>query len=158
MWPKALTQLVELAPHITRLAPLADRFFKEKATGDEVTRQALERQRLAFEAQRAAITDMGDRLRADLAAVASAQASQTTQVAEAARQSAALSRQLTDLEKHLSTTRADALAAKSATESLEARLGRIETTGRRVQGLAAVALVLLAALLVFMATLFLRAH
>ncbi len=42
MWPKAFSQLVELAPHITRLLPLADRYFKDKSSSDEATRKTLE--------------------------------------------------------------------------------------------------------------------
>lgn len=147
MWPKALSQLVELAPHITRLAPLADRFLREKATTDEGTRQALDSQRAALEAQRAAVTDLSDRIHADIGAITSSQATQTL----------TLQRQITDLEKHLSTTRADALAAKQATESLEGRLARIETAQGRAQTFAIVSLALLAAILILIATLFLRA-
>lgn len=155
MWPKALSQLVELAPHITRLAPLADRFLKDKATGDEATRQsldahraALDAQRAAIDAQRAAVTDLSDRIHADIGAITSTQATQTL----------TLQRQITDLEKHLSTTRADALAAKQATESLEVRLARIDSAQSRAQTLAIVSVALLAAILILIATLFLRAH
>ncbi len=148
MWPKALTQLVELAPHITRLLPMADRYFKDKTTGDDTTRQALEGHRAALEAQRASLTDLSDRLHADIGAINSAQATQII----------TLGRQIGDLEKHLVSTRTDALAAKQATESLEARLTRIETAGKTVQTLAIVAVGLLVAILILMTVLFLRAH
>ena len=146
MWPKALTQLVELAPHITRLLPLADRYFKDKTTGDDNTRQVLETHRGALDAQRAAVTDLGDRLHADIGAITSAQATQAT----------TLQRQLSDLEKHLTTTRADALAAKQATETMEGRLMRIEAGQKSVRGLAIGAVILLVAILVLIVTMFLR--
>ena len=155
MWPKALTQLVELAPHVTRLLPLADRFLKDKATGDEATRRALEAhgstleaQRSALEAQRVAVTGLTERLHADINGITAAQSTQIS----------TLTRQIGDLEKHLVSTRADALSAKQATESLEARLSRIEAAQGRGQTLAIVALALLVAILILIATLFLRAH
>lgn len=42
MWPKALAQLIELAPHIARLLPAADRFLQNKTTVDESTHVALQ--------------------------------------------------------------------------------------------------------------------
>lgn len=41
MWPKALAQLIELAPHITRLIPLADRFLTSRGAGDEAAREQI---------------------------------------------------------------------------------------------------------------------
>ena len=163
MWPKALSQLVELAPHVTRLLPLADRYFKDKTTGDDATRETLDAhhaslgskldtQRAAvdakLDAQRVAVIDLSDRLHADFGALTAAQATQAI----------AVGRQITDLEKHLSSTRADALAAKQATESFDSRLGRIEAAQQRAQTLTIVGLAFLLAILVLIATLFLRAH
>ena len=54
MWPKALAQLIELAPHIARLLPTADRFLQSKVAGDEATR--------------AALAKFGDEIRADIEA------------------------------------------------------------------------------------------
>ena len=172
MWPKALTQLVELAPHITRLAPLADRFLKDKATGDNATRQALDEQRSLLEGhrtildeQRVAFVGLADRLHGDLGAVA---AQQSTQAAQATaleqrltaidEQLSSLNRPVADFERHLTTTRADALSAKQATEALEGRLARIEAAQGRTQVLAIVAVALLVAILILIATLFLRAR
>lgn len=148
MWPKALSQLIELAPHINRLLPLADRFFKDKAVGEEATRQAVDGQRSAIEAQRASLLDLSDRLHADIGALAAAQVTQA----------ASLERQVAEMERYLGTARADALAAKQATEGLDARLTRIEASQKQTQTLALVALLLLVALLVLVAVLFLRAH
>jgi chromosome segregation ATPase len=151
MWPKALAQLVELAPHITRLAPLADRFLKDKAAGDEATRQVLDNQRAALEAHRASVADLGTGLRTELGALTSAQTTQSTHIAQ-------LAKQVGEFEKHLVTTRTDALAAKQAAESLDQRLRSIEATQKRAQGLAVVAVGLLLAILALIATLFLRAR
>jgi glutathione S-transferase len=45
MWPKALSQLIEVAPHIARLLPAADRYFQTRSAGDEATRAALGKMR-----------------------------------------------------------------------------------------------------------------
>ena len=167
MWPKAFSQLVELAPHITRLLPLADRYFKDKSSSDDATRKALEdlqtNHRAALEAHRATVADLADRLHADLGGITSQQSTQSAQTAALQKQLAELDRQLAgitlpvaDLEKHLTTTRADALAAKQATESLQGRLAAIEASQRRTQTLAIVALALLVAILILIATMFLR--
>jgi chromosome segregation ATPase len=156
MWPKALSQLIELAPHITRLAPLADRFLKDKATGDEATRQALDRHRASIEAQsatleaqRSAVSGLSDRIHADLTGLVTQQTTQATALAT-------LHRQVGDLEKHLVSTRADALAAKQSAEALEGHLKTIQTGQRRTQTLAIVAVALLVAILALIASLFLR--
>ena len=41
MWPKALAQLIELAPHAARLLPMADKFFQSKTAGEEANRKAM---------------------------------------------------------------------------------------------------------------------
>ncbi len=148
MWPKALTQLVELAPHVTRLLPLADRYFKDKATGDEATARALEDQRAVLEAQRAAVADLASRLHADLGAVTG---QQTTQLAT-------LGRQVGEMEKHLAGVRTDSLAARQAAEGLEGRLARVEAGQRRAQVLNIVIVVLLAVVFVLLLLPLLRAH
>ncbi|HEX4155529.1 MAG TPA: hypothetical protein VHY48_07955 [Acidobacteriaceae bacterium] len=43
MWPKALAQLIELAPHIARLLPSADRFLQNGGVSGEEMQRALER-------------------------------------------------------------------------------------------------------------------
>jgi hypothetical protein len=55
MWP-ALLQLIELAPHVTRLVPMADRYLQSKADNGK--------------AQRRALDEMGERLRGELALTA----------------------------------------------------------------------------------------
>ena len=41
MWPKVLMQLFELLPHVTRLVPVADKYFASKAASEKATRQAM---------------------------------------------------------------------------------------------------------------------
>ena len=41
MWPRVLKQLVELLPHISRLVPVAERYFSTKASGDRSNELAL---------------------------------------------------------------------------------------------------------------------
>jgi septal ring factor EnvC (AmiA/AmiB activator) len=37
MWPRVLMQLVELLPHVSRLVPVADRYFSSKASGERAS-------------------------------------------------------------------------------------------------------------------------
>ncbi|WP_433968919.1 hypothetical protein [Tunturiibacter gelidiferens] len=41
MWPKVFVQLVELLPHISRLVPMADRFFTSKAAAEKANEAAM---------------------------------------------------------------------------------------------------------------------
>jgi len=41
MWPKVIAQLFELLPHISRLLPLADKFFTSKAASEKANEAAL---------------------------------------------------------------------------------------------------------------------
>jgi len=41
MWPKVFMQLVELLPHITRLVPMADKFFSSKAAAEKANEAAM---------------------------------------------------------------------------------------------------------------------
>ena len=41
MWPKLLAQLFELLPHISRLVPMADKFFSSKAASEKANEAAL---------------------------------------------------------------------------------------------------------------------
>lgn len=42
MWPKVIAQLLEVLPHVSRLLPMADRFFQSKAAGEESSRRTVE--------------------------------------------------------------------------------------------------------------------
>jgi hypothetical protein len=41
MWPKVLAQLFELLPHITRLVPMADKYFSSKTASEKATEAAM---------------------------------------------------------------------------------------------------------------------
>jgi hypothetical protein len=41
MWPKLLMQLFELLPHISRLVPMADKYFSSKASAEKTNEAAL---------------------------------------------------------------------------------------------------------------------
>jgi hypothetical protein len=41
MWPKVIAQLFEVLPHITRLLPMADKFFTSKAAAEKANEAAL---------------------------------------------------------------------------------------------------------------------
>ncbi len=41
MWPKLVAQLFELLPHITRLVPMADRYFSQKSASEKATEAAM---------------------------------------------------------------------------------------------------------------------
>jgi chromosome segregation ATPase len=98
MWPKALAQLIELAPHITRLLPLADRFFQSKSAEAEASRTAMEQ--------------MADGLRGDLGQVTASHAG--------------LYRQLNDQSEKLSTLSADLRSTRQLIESSDARMAELE--------------------------------
>jgi len=98
MWPKALAQLIELAPHITRLLPLADRFFQSKSADAEASRTAMEQ--------------MAEGLRGDLGQVTASHAG--------------LYRQLNDQSEKLSALSADLRSTKLIVESAEARTVALE--------------------------------
>ena len=41
MWPKVIAQLFELLPHITRLVPIADKYFSSKEKANEAAMAAM---------------------------------------------------------------------------------------------------------------------
>ena len=41
MWPKVFAQLVELLPHVSRLVPIADKFFTSKAAAEKANETAM---------------------------------------------------------------------------------------------------------------------
>lgn len=41
MWPKVIAQLFELLPHISRLLPMADKYFNQKAAAEKATEAAM---------------------------------------------------------------------------------------------------------------------
>jgi hypothetical protein len=75
MWPKVIARLFELLPHITRLVPMADKYFSSKTANEKATE--------------AAMIAMADGVRGDLGQVTKAHAGlyrqlqdQSAQIAE----------------------------------------------------------------------------
>jgi chromosome segregation ATPase len=99
MWPKALMQLLELAPHVTRLVPMADRYFQSRGEVRDTQRQALDQ--------------VTEGLRSDLKDLAAAQAG--------------VSHQLNQQSETLAGLAADMRAMRIMSDELDARLTRIET-------------------------------
>jgi hypothetical protein len=72
MWPKVIAQLFELLPHITRLVPMADRYFSSKTATERATE--------------AAMIAMADGVRGDLGQVTKAHAGLYRQLQEQSAQ------------------------------------------------------------------------
>lgn len=126
MWPKALVQLLELAPHMTRLVPVADRYLQSKAEGRDSQRRAVE---LMAEGLRNDLGQMADGLRGDLTQLSAAQAG--------------VYHQLNQQSETLARIAADMRATRLTSDEIEARMTRIETRMARLW------ITLLAAAIVF---------
>ncbi len=98
MWPKAFAQFVELAPHISRLLPMADRFLQSKTATEDVGRRTME------------AASAG--LQAELGRIAAAQGGIAKQISAVSDGVAALG--------------GEARAVKTVLGSLESRLGGAE--------------------------------
>jgi septal ring factor EnvC (AmiA/AmiB activator) len=130
MWPKALAQLIELAPHITRMLPMADRFFQSKTADADASRTAMEQ--------------MAEGLRGDLGQVTASHAG--------------LYRQLNDQSEKLSNIAADVHATRLSTDALEARIASLETQLSRLVLFLTVALALLVAVCILSILILLHQH
>jgi septal ring factor EnvC (AmiA/AmiB activator) len=122
MWPKAFAQLIELTPHLTRLIPMADRFFQSKTAGEEANRRAMEA--------------MAEGLRGDLGQVTASHSG--------------LYRQLNEQSARISDVATDVAAVKRGTESVEARLTRLESSLARQTIFLTLTLLLLAAAIILL--------
>jgi septal ring factor EnvC (AmiA/AmiB activator) len=100
MWPKAISQLIELLPHVARLLPLADRFFSAKSADAEASRTAMEQ--------------MAQGLRGDLGQVTASHAG--------------LYRQLNEQSEKLGTIAADVHATRDLLKSNEGRIATLESS------------------------------
>ena len=83
MWPKALAQLIELAPYIAWLLPTADRYLQSRVASDAATREAL--------------VGIGDDVRAEINRVTASHESFYRQLNEQGERLAQLSEQMTAL-------------------------------------------------------------
>ena len=120
MWPKAIAQLLELLPHVSRLLPMADRYFNAKTADAEASRTAMQQ--------------MAEGLRGDLGQVTASHAG--------------LYRQLNEQSEKLSELSSDVSTVKRSVESLDPRLTRLEQQNSRLTLLLGLSLVLLAGVLV----------
>ena len=98
MWPKALGQLIELAPHVARLLPTADRYLQQRNAGDEATR--------------AAVAKLGEDVRSDVSRVTASHEGIYRQLNEQGERMTQLTEQMT--------------AVRTAAESAEERVGALE--------------------------------
>lgn len=101
MWPKALAQLIELAPHIARLLPTADRFLQQRTAGDEATR--------------AMVAKLGDDVRTDIHRVTASHEGIYRQLNEQ-------SERMTQMAENTTAARAAAEAAEERASALERRV------------------------------------
>ncbi len=98
MWPKALAQLLELAPHVGRLVPAANRLLNPGAAADEASRNSMQQ--------------VAEGLRGDIGQVTASHDS--------------LSRQLTEHSAKLAEVASDLRAVTATVQSVEARMAAIE--------------------------------
>ena len=125
MWPKALAQLIELAPYIARMLPTADRFLQSRVANDEATREALAK--------------FGDDVRSDINRVTASHEGIYRQLNEQGERFAQLTEQMA--------------AVRTATEAAEERAAALEQRVSMSSALLAILLplnVILLALVIYM--------
>jgi hypothetical protein len=104
MWPKVIAQLFELLPHISRLLPMADKYFNSKAAAEQ--------------ANEAAMVAMAEGVRGDLGQVTKAHVGLYRQLQE---QSA----QITGVSEEVKTTRLSIEQQASRVEALELQVASL---------------------------------
>jgi hypothetical protein len=104
MWPKLLAQLFELLPHISRLVPMADRYFSSKAAAEK--------------ANEAALAAMAEGVRGDLGQVTKAHVGLYRQLQE-------LSAQVAEVGEEMKRGRAIEEVQENRLAALEERMGSI---------------------------------
>ena len=104
MWPKLLMQLFELLPHISRLVPMADKYFSSKASAEK--------------ANEAALAAMAEGVRGDLGQVTKAHVGLYRQLQE-------LSAQVTVVGESAEAARKAAGGQESRNEALEKQVAAI---------------------------------
>jgi hypothetical protein len=98
MWPRVLMQLFELLPHVTRLVPIADKYFSSRSASEK--------------ANEAAFTAMAEGVQADLGQVTKAHAG--------------LYRKLQEQEAQIAEVGEEVRLSKAAMERYGARLETLE--------------------------------
>jgi hypothetical protein len=104
MWPKLFAQLFELLPHISRLVPMADRYFSSKAAAEK--------------ANEAALAAMAEGVRGDLGQVTKAHVGLYRQLQE-------LSAQVAEVGEDVKRGRAIEEVQENRLAALEERVGAI---------------------------------
>src|SRR5580700_3070745 len=99
MWPKVIAQLFELLPHISRLIPVADKYFSTKTASEKATE--------------AAMAAMAEGVRGDLGQVTKAHAG--------------LYRQLQDLSAQIAEVGEEVKRARLSLEQYEHRMLTLES-------------------------------
>jgi septal ring factor EnvC (AmiA/AmiB activator) len=127
MWPKLIAQLFELLPHVTRLVPVADKYFSSKAATEKATE--------------AAMAAMAEGVRGDLGQVAKAHAGLYKQLQE---QNAHISQ----LSEEVKRTR---LAVEQYDHRMESLQSQMSAIGRWVKVGVSLLVVLLVVVIVLLA-------
>jgi hypothetical protein len=104
MWPKVIAQLFELLPHISRLLPMADKYFNQKAAAEK--------------ANEAAMVAMAEGVRGDLGQVTKAHVGLYRQLQE---QSA----QITGVSEEIKTNRLSIEQQAHRVEALELQVASL---------------------------------
>src|SRR6266403_1604504 len=104
MWPKVIQQLFELLPHITRLVPMADKYFSSKTAAEK--------------ANEAALAAMAEGVRGDLGQVTKAHVGLYRQLQE-------LSAQVAEVGEDVKRGRAIDEVQENRLAALEERVGAI---------------------------------
>ena len=130
MWPKLFAQLFELLPHVTRLVPIADRYFSSKTASEK--------------ANEAALAAMAEGVRGDLGQVTKAHAGLYRQIQE-------VSAQIAEVGEDAKRTRLSIDQQGHRLESLELQ---VVALGRWVK-VGAVLVVVLLGVVIYLVT---RAH
>jgi septal ring factor EnvC (AmiA/AmiB activator) len=126
MWPKVLMQLFELLPHVTRLVPLADRYFSAKAATES--------------ANEAALAAMAEGVRGDLGQVTAAHAGLYRKLQEQGNQ-------IADLSEDIRTARSAVEQSERRIEVMDRKLASISLWLKVSVSLVAILLVLVVVLL-----------
>lgn len=158
MWPKAFSQLIELAPHISRLLPMADRFFQTKTAGDDGTRKVVEALALDMHGNLGQVTAAQTTLRRQMedlsGKVGVVDAALLAQINGMGTEIGRLGATLATLDSKFDTVVTETRGARLAAESIEARLRALESRHSRVIVFFVVAFLLLAVIVVLQAMLF----
>jgi len=105
MWPKVIAQLFELLPHITRLVPMADKYFSSKTATEKATE--------------AAMIAMADGVRGDLGQVTKAHAGLYRQLQEQSAQIAEVGEEVKKARLSLEQHENRMVALESSVSALE---------------------------------------